>query len=386
MALDHFESTNTLPQDAVKHMEAALAWCEEHPEDAPARTKARELAKALADIKTPALPLELLSWKGTDIPERKWLVQDWLPAGQVALFTGDGGVGKSRLMLQVAAGVASGGGEDNTWIEAVDDFGALRLGSATRDEDGNPGVPVVFATWEDEPTEVWRRLSQISGDAAPWVTPDRLANFHVAPMALHGPIWAPVDAGSRHMTTVAEVTHAGRELRRRCEEVADKVGARLLIVDPLAAAYLSDENSRALVRAFMTDLSVWADAASCAVVIVAHPPKSDFETSGSTDWKAASRAVWNLKKETIERKTEGNKKNKTDMWKLACTKSNYGPSPQDVMLQWDTDPEALRWKVRGAWNKHKGRLQNTEAGKGGKDGTEDDDANGDFEGDYDARQ
>ena len=86
---------------------------------------------------------------------------------------------------------------------------------------------MVYASWEDEPEEVWRRLSAISSQtAAPWVTPERLAQLHVADMAGHGPIWAP--NGSRHISAMATITEAGQELRRRCEEL----GARLLVLDP----------------------------------------------------------------------------------------------------------------------------------------------------------
>ena len=154
------------------------------------------------------------------------------------------------------------------------------------------------------------------------------------------------------MTTVAEATEAGHELRRRCEEVCDNVGARLLVLGPLAAAYLSDENSRALVRAFMTDLSVWADARNCAVMLVAHPPKSEYKTSGSSDWHAASRAVWFLEKETIEIKDSKKRKQKAKgeaRWKLTCEKSNYAPRPDDLMLDWDKAGGALRWQVLGKW-------------------------------------
>ena len=128
---------------------------------------------------------------------------------------------------------------------------------------------MVYASWEDEPEEVWRRLSAISSQkAAPWVTPERLAQLHVADLAGHGPIWAP--SGSGHISAMATITEAGQELRRRCEELE----ARLLVLDPLAAAYAGDENARGLVRAFVSDWDAWGRAHECAVLLVAHPPKS----------------------------------------------------------------------------------------------------------------
>ena len=145
---------------------------------------------------------------------------------------------------------------------------------------------MVYASWEDEPEEVWRRLSEISGDAAPWVTPERLHQLHIADMAGHGPIWAP--SGSRHISALASITEAGEELRWRCEGVK----ARLLVLDPLAAAYAGDENARGLVRAFVSDWDAWGRAHGCAVLLVAHPPKSNALYAGSTDWQGAVRNMW----------------------------------------------------------------------------------------------
>ena len=105
----------------------------------------------------------------------------------------------------------------------------LKLGNATEPR----GSPTVYASWEDELEEFWRRLSELSGSAAPWVTPERLSRLHIADMAGHGPLWGPRADGGRHTDTLGETTAAGHELRRLCEEV----GARLLIVDPSAAAY-----------------------------------------------------------------------------------------------------------------------------------------------------
>ena len=56
---------------------------------------------------------------------------------------------------------------------------------------------------------------------------------------------------------------------------------RLLIIDPLAAAFVQNENDRALVRAFLSALDQWAEDHSCAVLIISHPPKGDSAQSGS---------------------------------------------------------------------------------------------------------
>ena len=102
------------------------------------------------------------------------------------------------------------------------DVDILRLGNGVSSD----GDCVVYASWEDEPEEIYRRLADISGNPAPWATPARLDRLHLIDMAGLGPIWAP--ESGRHISTLAEITAAGQKVRRHCEEY----GAHLLILDP----------------------------------------------------------------------------------------------------------------------------------------------------------
>ena len=329
----------TTERDVLELLAEIRAQFQANPNDTGGRDAVRRLVEEIDGAPEPR-PIALSTWVGQPEPEpRRWLVNAWLPAGRVALLTGPGGVGKSRLVLQLAAGIVSGGEED-AWIGAPRDV--LSLGAGVETE----GSPVVYASWEDEPEEVWRRLSAISSQtAAPWVTPERLAQLHVADMAGHGPIWAP--NGSRHISAMATITEAGQELRRRCEEL----GARLLVLDPLAAAYAGDENARGLVRAFVSDWDAWGRANGCAVLLVAHPPKSGALYAGSTDWQGAVRNMWTLDKDQRgKRPGKGQQDNRPFQWRLSCEKSNYGPRPEALHLDWDADGEGLRWKVLGPWD------------------------------------
>ena len=46
---------------------------------------------------------------GVEIPERRWIVQDWLPVGYATLLYGDGGTGKTLLAQQLLTACAVGG-------------------------------------------------------------------------------------------------------------------------------------------------------------------------------------------------------------------------------------------------------------------------------------
>ena len=330
---------NQVPMDALDHARALMAEIEAHPNDRAALDAVRDVLTRMDEVAAEA-PIPWTTWaEHPDPPSpRRWLVRDWLPAGRVALLTGPGGVGKSRLVLQLAAGIASGGGQGDAWIDTPD-TDTLRLGAAS----STGGDCVVYASWEDEPEEIYRRLAQVSGNGAPWVTPDRLRALHLVDMAGMGPIWAP--GAGRHISTIAAITPAGQRLRRHCEEQ----GARLLILDPLAAAYAGDENARGLVRAFVSDWDAWGRANDCAVILVAHPPKSGATFAGSTDWQGAVRAMWMLVKEKRGAKT-GDDNLLT--WKLSLEKSNYGPEQEALHLGWDTSGSGLRWQVLGRWNEN----------------------------------
>ena len=255
------------------------------------------------------------------LPRRRWLLKDWLPHNRAGVFTGRGGLGKSQIALALACGVA---GLTDDWLGGVRfDQGAMR---PTLERDGRG--PVVYATWEDDLAEVsWRLAARFNGIAHP--TPDLL----IVDMSTVGPVWAPVSE-TGHISTRSDLTSAGAKLRELCESV----GARLLICDPLAAAYMSDENARGLVRAFMSSWDGWARENECAVMWVSHPSKGAPDTpSGSTDWEGAARFVWVLTE--LPHYTDEKNPAKScavageRMLMLEGPKGNYGRRPQGVVVE-----------------------------------------------------
>ena len=286
-------------RDALELLGALRGCLAAYPNDQLAREELRSLVREM-DGAALDRPIELKTWNTTEPPSsRRWLVNGWLPAGRVTLLVGQGGVGKSRLAIQLAAGIASGGrraeeaahsNEVDSWIE-TSSSDALKLGNAVEPW----GSPIVYASWEDEWDEFRRRLSGLSGAPAPWVTPERLSHLHFADMNEHSALWVPRANRRSYTDTMGETTLAGHELRRLCREE----GARLLIVDPSAAAYGCDENNRTAVRAFLSDLDAWARENDCAILILSHPSKGGADYSGSSDWQAGVRSMWTLRKEKI---------------------------------------------------------------------------------------
>ena len=291
-------------------------------------------------------------------PPPDWIIPQWLATGRVHLLTGSGGRGKSRLALQIAAALASN--------EATCPFksGLYSTGSdfAPMPKPNKKGVNVVFASWEDDEDEVHRRIEKIHVPACK--LGDRL---NYVDCSEWGPLWAPgMDGGSSHILTMAELTPAGRRLQKLCEEKQ----AKLLIIDPLAAAYGSDENVRTMVRQFMSSWDAWGRQHGCAILMIAHPRKlsgtkgqgDDDWWSGSTDWPAAARSAWALKheKEKPAKNATGNSaavRAVPEHTYLECMKTNSGGPPKKMYLC----SEGSVWYATG-------EPQTETAGAGGADG------------------
>lgn len=213
-------------------------------------------------------------------PPRPWIVPDWLPEGRIGLLAGKGGRGKSWVSAQLACAIAGG---DPDWLPGAP--------KATTEGDGHT---VVVWSYEDEAEEYERRLASLR--AKEGLHPFRADlgdRLHIIDASDEGPLWAPGGGGSKHTSTVGEITDTGARVRAYCEEH----GARLLVVDPLAGAFACNENDRALVSRFMYAWDSWARRNACAVLIVSHPPKhpsDDDPYSGSTGWHASSRFMWSL--------------------------------------------------------------------------------------------
>ena len=248
-------------------------------------------------------------------PTFPWTIQGWLPTGRLTILSGAGGLGKSRLALRLAAAMASG---HRDWLTGPPTISRPDLDPSA----GEDGVVTVYASWEDDRPEVERRLVAMQYTTAP-------PHLHFADMSASGPLWAPDQRhGSGHTSTIGTLTDAGRRLR----EFAERHEATLLVLDPLASAFVGNENDRSLVRLFCGSWDAWARQTGCSVLILSHPPKdATISYSGSTDWRNSARSLWVLERENPQATHSGGK----SALKLRLDKSNYGPDGAVVYLDFD---------------------------------------------------
>lgn len=235
------------------------------------------------------------------VPDRDWLVEGLIPIGTVTMLSGDGGVGKSLLALQLAAAVALNG----RWV-----------GQAVA------GGRAMFISAEDDRDELHRRISDLTraygvgfrdlgrltlrslaGEdallAAP--TPDKV----LCPTALHD------------------------ELDRQI--AVDKPS--LVILDTLADLFPGNENDRAQARQFIGLLRGLAIRHECAVLLLAHPSLSGLNsgsgTSGSTGWNNSVRS-----RLYFERVQDDAYEADPNLRVLRTMKANYGQIGGEIGVRW----------------------------------------------------
>ena len=328
---------------SVSEIEKALAPLMEatHCDEETVRSVLQAAANASSDVNALAvfraarwrrhLPKVLVGDAWNDVvPERRWLVDDWLPAGELAMLTGRGETGKGLLGLQLGAALAcdreplcrAGG-----WLPKG---GAIK---ATPPNLCTEPVTVVLAGWEDDRHELLRRRSKLAmRGGCGWAGHPSINNrLHVLPMRGFGPAWASPE---NDRFGPGELTRAGLSLLEYCENAE----ARLAVIDPVGLALALQENDRSAVSGALDELAGWAMRTGCTVLLVGHPAKATAgeaaDYSGSTAWRGCVRAMLTLRKpsdNTVKQNHERWQKLKGEKgWELVSllerNKSNYGPS------------------------------------------------------------
>lgn len=244
--------------------------------------------------------VDLARYDHEPIPDRDWGVRDRFPRRNVALLSGEGGVGKSIQLLQLA--VAHVLGRD--WLRSLPEQG-----------------PVVVVNCEDEGDELVRRLDPILkhqhasfGDVA--------SGLHIFSLADRDPLLAVRDLKGRIVATplYQALLEKVREVRPIC-----------IIIDNVADVFGGNEIDRSEVRQFVSLMRQLALAANGYVIMSAHPSLSGIASksglSGSTQWHNSVRARGYLHTEKADDESTGTRV-------LEFMKSNYSALSERVELQW----------------------------------------------------
>ena len=236
-------------------------------------------------------------WHGQPLPDREWFLPELIPARNVTLLSGDGGVGKSLMALQIGAAAALG-------IET--------LGLVPR------AGRVFYLGAEDEADEFQRRLAQIVAGHGRTLA-DLAGTFRLSPMAGEDATLALPDRGKNMQPTAI------------MESLVEQVTAYrpdLLILDTSADLFGGDEINRVQVRQFVGMLRKIAISIDCAILLLSHPSLSGLQSgsglSGSTAWNNSVRSRLYLTAVADD----------DDARVLTTVKSNYGKKGGGMKVRW----------------------------------------------------
>jgi len=263
----------------------------------------------------PVEPLAFTSpaaWEGKDIPDREWLVRDWIPAACATVLAGDGAIGKTTLALQLSVSVSLALPD---WIGGLID---------------KPGS-VLFITAEEEEPEIMRRLAAIC--AARGVSfGDLSERLHVCCMP-------------EEDCTLVRFDNAGvmqpTELWQRLERAIDTIRPSLVVLEAAADLFGGKENDRRQVSQFIRVLRRPALRTRCSILLLTHPSVTGRNTgtgeAGSTQWHNSVRSRLYLtsgaQRQGDDEDAGGNPD--SDIRILKFMKSNYGPKGRPLQLRWD---------------------------------------------------
>lgn len=241
--------------------------------------------------------------QGKAIPERGWIVPDWIPLNCTTAAYGDGGAGKSQLSMQLMTSAAIG----TTWL-------------------GLEVAPVKALGFfcEDTLDELHRRQEAINRAYG--------CNFS----DLNNMRWySGVGEDNTLVEYGAERKANFTKLYNSLEREVLDFGARLIIVDTAADTFGGNENARGEVRAFIGKLNHLALKVNGAVVLCAHPSVAGMASGrgdgGVTAWNNSVRSRLYLRNPVQE---DGQQN--SDVRILSRMKANYAKKDETGMsLVWE---------------------------------------------------
>lgn len=269
---------------------------------APRRPTAEAVAKAAGPSPSSLNIVNPVTLLQRPIPERAWIVPDWMPAGAVTADFGDGGTGKTLIAQQLMTSCATG----RPWCGLA----VMRCQSLG-----------LFC--EDDEDELHRRQEQINramgvsfGDlgAMQWVSGVGADNAMVS------------FAGEGRMIRMPRF--------EAIREAALSSNARLVVLDTAADLFAGNENDRHQVRQFISLLSGLAVEIKGAVLLNAHPSRTGISTGnldgGSTAWNNSVRSRWSLARPPCDGDAQADANERI----LTRRKANYASIGETITLRW----------------------------------------------------
>jgi RecA-family ATPase len=250
--------------------------------------------------------------QGKKIPPRDWLIPSVVMRRTLTMFSGDGGVGKSLMMMQLQVAAALG----------VDWLGIPM----------DKPIPSFGFYCEDDDDELDRRFLAICNH--------------------YGASFEDVGDLVRYCSRVGEEDNELIEFRGKGDfgrptktetfkQIVDDIrewGSQLIILDTLSDIFAGNENIRYQAKACTSALRSLSLINNGGVVLNTHPSKSAMADgsgfSGNTGWKGGVRNQ--ILGARIKRESEYGEEHDvvSDERLLKFKKSNYGPDGSEFRIRW----------------------------------------------------
>jgi RecA-family ATPase len=248
--------------------------------------------------------LDMSTWDSEPVPEREWAVLGRIPLRQVALFSGDGAVGKSTVDLQLSVAHVLGG----DWLGSLPE----------------PGPAFYCHAGEDDEKELRIRLHNI--------------------LSHYGSTHADLIAGGFYMRHYGDDAVLGAPDRnniirptRLYDELYEQAGdikPKHIGIDSSADVFAGNEIDRSQVRQFVGLLRKLARVSNGSVVLLSHPSVAGLTSgsgiSGSTAWHNSVRARFYM----TSPKPENGEQPDTDLRELTFKKLQYGKVAENIVLRY----------------------------------------------------
>ena len=247
----------------------------------------------LLETKTP------LVWKGTELLKQRWLAAARIPRGDLTLYSGNGGAGKTETAVQLLVAVTAGLGD---WLGCVVETG-----------------PALFLSCEEPEANVRDRIERICRHRH--IDPHAIEDLH-----LHFP-----DLEATWLVTADRLGKITRTaLLQQLEVWISAHRPILVVIDSIAAVFDGEAIARRQVRSFLAMLRKIARENEAAIVLLDHPSVRGMAdgsgTANSVDWRNSVRAMLHL---------SDAHKNDPDIRELEVKKSNYGRAGEKIKLRWN---------------------------------------------------
>jgi RecA-family ATPase len=252
----------------------------------------------------PLVYVDIEKWIDAPVPPRQWVVLNRIPAQNVTLLTGTGGIGKSIIAMQLTVAVVVG----RDWLGTMPE----------------PG-PVMYLSAEDDEDEMHRRFAAIA------------RHYDISFRQLLDGGLHLIDKAGKHAALVCPGRHGilqGTPLLDQIHDDARRIKPRLIILDSRNQIFAGNINDPVQANDLITGLRGLARGAGTSILLISHPSVAGMNTgsglSGSMGWHDSVRARMYFEKVRADNDSEPDK----DLRTLTCMKNNYGPDNEVVTVRW----------------------------------------------------